>query len=282
MHRRGKVRRMLSIVVSTVAVCYLAIVALMWVFQEKMIYIPTRELSGNPASYGMQFEDVSFTATDGVKLHGWFVPAPEEKGVALFCHGNAGNVSNRVETLRVLYNLGVSTFVFDYRGYGRSEGSPTEQGTYRDVEAAWLYLTNVRKTPPGRITVFGRSLGGAIAAWIAKEHTPRALILESTFTSVPDMGRRLYPFLPVGLVARIIYPTETYVRDVRCPVLVAHSPDDEIVPYALGRGVFEAANEPKSFLDLQGSHNDGFLDSGTRYTEGLAKFIFGPETSRKE
>ncbi len=273
---------MLSVVVSTVAVCYLAIVALMWAFQERLVYIPSKTVSWTPSNYGLPFEDVTLTTRDGVELHGWFVPAKEPKGVVLFCHGNAGNVSHRIDTLQILNQLGLSTFIFDYRGYGKSEGKPGEQGTYYDADAAWKYLTRTRKIAASRIVVFGRSLGGAIAAWVAKEHSPRALVLESTFNSVPDMGRHLYPFLPVGLVARIEYPTGKYVREAKCPVLVLHSQDDDIVPYALGREVFEAANEPKSFAELQGSHNDGFMDMGDRYIETLSTFIFGSHVFGKE
>jgi len=282
MTRPSKVKRMLSLVVSTLAVCYLAVVALMWFFQERLIYIPSRNVEWTPENYGLPFEDVTLKTGDGVELNGWFVPAAEEKGVVLFCHGNAGNVSHRIDTLQILRDLGLSTFVFDYRGYGKSEGKPSERGTYFDARAAWEYLTRTRKVPSRRIVVFGRSLGGAIAAWLAQEESPRALILESTFTSVPDMGRHLYPFLPVRLVARIKYPTKDYVRRVTCPVFVAHSQDDDIVPYALGRGVFEAANEPKTFFELQGTHNDGFMDMGKRYSDGLASFLFGPRVFGKE
>jgi fermentation-respiration switch protein FrsA (DUF1100 family) len=266
---------MLSTIVCTLAVCYLAIAALMWFFQEKLVYMPFRKLDGTPANYGLRFEDVVLETEDGVKLHGWFVPAPDEKSVVLFCHGNAGNVSHRLDTLRLLHGLGLSTFIFDYRGYGRSEGKPSEEGTYRDVDAAWQYLTRERGIPAGRIIVFGRSLGGPIAAWAARKHAPRGLILESTFTSTVDLGKRLYPFLPIGLLARIRYPTAAYVRDVQCPVLVAHSHSDEMIPHDLGRRVFEAAPEPKSFLEFRGSHNEGFLDSGADYSEGLKTFIEG-------
>jgi fermentation-respiration switch protein FrsA (DUF1100 family) len=200
------------------------------------------------------------------------VPARQERGVILFFHGNAGNISHRLDTLEIFHTLGLSTFIIDYRGYGQSEGRPSEQGTYLDAEAAWRYLVEQRQVPPERMIIFGRSLGGAVAAWLAQAHPPRALILESTFTSLPDMAATYLPFLPVRSLARFDYNTLARLPDIHCPVLVVHSPDDEVVPYSHGRQLFEAASEPKEFLELRGGHNEGFLISDN-YQAGLEAFI---------
>jgi uncharacterized protein len=184
--------------------------------------------------------------------------------------------------LRIFHDLGLSVLIFDYRGYGRSEGRPSEQGTYLDAEAAWVHLTVDREINPGNIVLFGRSLGGAVAARQAAVDTPAALILESVFTSVPDLAARYYRFIPVRLLSRFRYDTLAAVRKVSCPVLVIHSPNDEIIPYENGRRLYEAAGEPKSFLALRGSHNEGFLASGSQYVNGLEAFISSLPGQRPE
>lgn len=243
-------------------------------FQSKLIYFPTRELRDTPASAGMAFSDVELRASDGVRLHAWHVPARgPSRGTVIFCHGNAGNIGDRVEEIGPLHEMGLDILIFDYRGYGRSEGRPTEAGTYLDAEAAWDWLTREKRVPADRIVIFGRSLGGAVAAHLAASRNPRALILESTFTSIPDVGAELYPFLPVRLIARFRYATAEYVKSVRCPVLVAHGLEDEMIPCAHGRKIFAAAPEPKEFLEFHGGHNEGWYESGIAYTNGLKSFL---------
>ena len=256
-----------------IAAVYGAILILVYLFQPRLVFMPTRVVHSTPSDAGLSYEAVTLRASDGVKLSAWFIPADKPRATLLFCHGNAGNIADRLESFVLFQDLRLSVFIFDYRGYGASEGKPTEQGTYLDATAAWDYLVKERQIPPSQIVLFGRSLGGAVAAWLAVEQAPAALILESTFTSVPDMGARLYPFLPVRLLARIHYNTKDRIRQVKCPVLVVHSPQDEIVPYAFGRKLFELANPPKEFLEITGSHNDGFLTSGRRYSDGLDAFL---------
>ena len=250
-----------------------ALLALVFFFQPRLVYFPTRAIEMTPAAIGLAYEAVRFQAADGIELAGWFVPAEGARGVALFCHGNAGNISHRLDTLQILHRLGLSTLIFDYRGYGQSEGRPTERGTYLDAEAAYHYLVQQRAVDPGEIIIWGRSLGGAIASWLAQEHTPRALILESTFTSVPDIAAHLYPFLPVRLLSRFRYDTLGHVSRVSCPILVVHSRDDEMIPFSHGRRLFEAAGEPKEFLEIRGSHNEGFIVSADWYEERIASFL---------
>ena len=249
--------------------------AILYFFQSHYVYFPEREIILTPDKIGLSYEPVSFAALDGPKLSGWFVPAADSRGVVLFCHGNGGNISHRLELIALLRELGLSTFIFDYRGYGQSEGKPNERGTYNDAEAAWQYLTERRQVRPDKIVVFGESLGGAVASYLARRHTPKALILQSTFTSFRDLAAKFYPYLPVRLLARFDYNTIAHLRGVRCPVLVVHSRDDEMIPFGQGRRLFEAAKEPKEFLAISGSHNEGFATSGKIYVDGLREFIAG-------
>lgn len=259
---------------------YLGLVALAYLFQERLLYFPLRGVHATPADIGLAYETVQITTGDGVDLWGWFVPAKNSQGVLLFFHGNAGNISHRLDSIATFHRLGLDVFIIDYRGFGRSKGKPTEQGTYLDAEAAWRYLVEERGVSPGQIIIFGRSLGGGVAAWLAQQHCPRGLILESTFTSVTDVGAQSYPFLPVRLLSRIHYNTLARLPQIHCPVLVIHSPDDRVIPYSHGRRLFAAANPPKAFVTIRGGHNEGFLISGREYESKLAAFIAASQKPR--
>jgi len=250
------------------------VIVLTWIycFQERMIYFPTQSFVALPSDAGLAHEDVWLQTADGVRLHGWFVPCVESRGTVLFCHGNAGNISQRIETLVILNGLGFNVLIFDYRGYGRSQGRPSEQGTYLDGAAAWDHLLSVRGEPPERIVLLGRSLGGGIASWLAAYNSPAALILESTFTSVTDVGQRLYPFLP-RFLSRVRYDTLGRLGMVRCPLLVAHSPDDEVVSQDFGLRLYVAYKGSKRYLPLCGGHDRGFLETGALYVEQLNVFL---------
>ena len=261
-----------------IAAGYLLVVAAVYVMQPRLLYLPnlpSRALGATPRDLGLDYEDVRLQTEDGVSLHGWHVPAAGA-GTLLFFHGNAGNVSHRLGSIKVFHDLGLSVLIVDYRGYGESEGRPTEAGTYRDAEAAWRYLTEVRGVPAGNIVVFGRSLGGAVAAWLAARTRPAALIVESAFTSVPDLGQELYPWLPVRWLSRFDYATIRYIADVRAPVLVVHSRDDEIAPFHHGEAIFAAAPQPRTLLELAGTHNDAFVRSEQQYIAGLREFLAQP------
>jgi hypothetical protein len=252
---------------------YFLVLVLAFFFQGRMVFFPDSRLAGTPASSGLDYEDVQLRASDGVELHGWFVPGPGGGATALFCHGNAGNISHRLEMLDVIHRLGLSCLMFDYRGYGKSQGTPSEQGLFRDAQAAWDWLLHNKNADPGRIVCWGRSLGGPIAARLARDNQPGALIIESTFTSLPDLGQKIYPFLPVKLISRLRFPTQKYLRKLTCPVLVVHSTEDEIVPFSFGERLFKAASEPKSFLAIHGGHNEGFIVSGETYIQGVQEFL---------
>jgi uncharacterized protein len=257
---------------------YLAMGLFLYIFQGKLIFYPTRILIYQPDAAGLDYEDVWLQTPDGERLHGWFVPRENSRGTLLFFHGNAGNISGRIESIRQFHQLGLDVFIVDYRGYGKSTGRPHEKGLYTDALAAYDYLTQERGIPACSLIIFGRSLGGSVAAYLASERPAAGLALESTFTSVPDVASGYYPVYPVGLLTRYKLPTVDYLRTFEGPVLIAHSPADELISYRFGRELYDAANGPKQFLEMRGGHNDGFFLTGKAYTEGYDRFftsIFG-------
>lgn len=267
-------------ILAVIAGAYALLVAFVYLTQSRMLYLPDmpgRELGATPAIIGLDYEDVWIDAKDGVRIHGWFVPARSER-VLLFFHGNAGNISHRLESIRQFNDAGLSVLIIDYRGYGRSEGRMTERGSYRDADAAWRYLTRDRGIAPARIILFGRSLGASVASRLASERDPLALIVESSFTSVPEIAQDLYPWLPARWLSRLRHSTLDHIRDVHCPVLVIHSRDDEIIPYRHGQAIFEAAGDPKTLLSIRGTHNDGFLLDEDTYLHGIRAFLDGLPT----
>ena len=265
---------MLKLLLAIVAI-YGVFVAFIYVTQHRMLYfpnLPDRALIANPMNYGLAYEDVAIETADDVRLHGWWVPG-HGKYALLFFHGNAGNISHRLDSIKLFHDLGLSVLIIDYRGYGASEGRPSEAGTYEDADAAWAYLTETRSLAAENIVIFGRSLGGAIAAWLAARRSPAALIVESAFSSVPELAQDLYPFLPARWLSRFNYATREYIAGVTAPVLIVHSRHDEIAPFRHGERIFEAANEPRAFLELKGSHNDVHGSNVTEYAAGLSAFL---------
>lgn len=261
----------------TVGIAYALVVALVYALQERLLYLPDlpgRSHEGTPADLGLAYEDVTLEASDGVPLHGWLVRGASSR-VVLFFHGNAGNVSHRLASIRQLVDLGPSVFVLDYRGYGRSGGRPSEAGLGRDADAAWRYLVETRGVPRDEVVILGRSLGASVAARLASEVRPLGLVLESGFTSVPDVAAEIYGWLPVRWLSRLRHATREDLRQVECPVLIVHSRDDEIIPFHHGEALFEAAPEPRAFVALRGGHNDAFLLDERTYLDGLRFFLGG-------
>jgi len=265
--------RILFIVVAAWAI----VVAWVWLTQDRLVYFPQigRGNPATPAATGLRFEDIRLQTDDGETLVAWWVPAPEEKtrGAVLLLHGNAGSIADRIMYLPHFHAMGYGVLLVDYRGYGRSTGKPSEQGTYLDAQAAWHWLTAVRGIKPGAIVLVGESLGGAVAAELATRVQPRALVLISTFTSVPDLGSEIYPWLPVRLISRYRYDTLAHLRNYHGPVLIAHSRDDEIVPFAHGEHLFAAAPGKKSMLEMRGGHNDSFLFSQSAWVRTVGDFL---------
>ncbi len=250
---------------------------ILWWLQPRMIFFPFAALDATPTDWGLDYQEVHLVSEDGIALHGWLVSPPKPRTAApktiLFFHGNAGNISHRGDSIRIFADLGLEVLIIDYRGYGRSQGSPSEQGLYRDAAAAWRWLTQVRAIPADEILVFGRSLGGAVAAWLAAQTSPAALIIESSFDRMQSLADAHYPLLSRLIPLRAQFPAIEQIAAVRCPVLVLHSVDDEIVPDRLGRRLYQAAPEPKRFVELRGGHNEGFLRSQPQYQEALAAFL---------
>lgn len=273
--------RKMSSLLLYIAVALLLLNGAMYLQQPAMIFFPVAGVAQTPAEWGMAYEDVYLTASDQVRLHGWYIPpgagtagnAPGAGKVLLFFHGNAGNISQRRDSIEIFHRLGLGVFILDYRGYGQSQGSPDEQGLYRDARAAWGYLTQERGIERRDIIVFGRSLGGAVATQLAAEVQPEALIVESVFSSARDMAKRIFPLLSRLMVMRYRFDVARQMRQVKGRILVAHSPEDEIIPFELGEKVYQAAGSRGRFLTLRGDHNSGFLLSQPEYENALRAFI---------
>ncbi len=240
-----------------------------------LIFFPGKNIAATPERLGYTYEDIYFNSGDGIKLNGWWIPSKSPGRTVLFSHGNAGNISHRMDSIRIFNELGLNVFIYDYRGYGLSGGSPSEAGVYIDAEAAWDYLVSVRGIAPDKIIVFGRSLGGSIAANLAGKHLPAMLIIESSFTSAADVAGDLYPFVPTSIIFGKSFNTLEFIKKVRCPVLVIHSRDDEVVPFPHGEKIYKSLPGEKYFLELEGGHNSGFMVSREKYIDGLRKFIDG-------
>ena len=224
---------------------------------------------------GRPFKDVFFKAGDGVELNGWLFPAnansPRARWALLYCHGNAGNISTRLGIYAAMLETGVSLFSFDYRGYGLSRGKPSEEGTYRDAIAACQWLRN-NGFAGENIIAFGESLGGGIASELALRQPLGGLVLQSTFTTAPELGAELFPWLPVRLLSTIKYDTRRRLPQLKIPVLIMHSRTDDLIPFHHAQQNLAAANEPKLFRELDGGHNDA-LGDGTKFIGGLEQFL---------
>ena len=257
-----------------------AIIILFRFLENHLIFYPDPILAATPDRIGLNHEEVYFTTSDKIQLHGWFMPpfppGTEPSAYMLFLHGNAGNISHRLDNLAGLVRCGLAVFIFDYRGFGRSQGRPSEAGTYLDARAAYQYLLSRPGVMPGNTVVFGRSLGGAVAVDLALDSPARALILESTFTSVRDMVKSIFPFIPRCLVSRM-YESADKIGRITMPALFIHGQRDDLSPFELGRRLYEAHPGPKDFFSIPGAgHNDTFIVAGSAYYRRLADFIRHP------
>lgn len=241
-------------------------------FEERFVYFPSQALVATPADVGLPFEEVRF-GEEG-RLHGWFIPGSRDVTILWF-HGNAGNISHRVELLARLHRaLGASIFIFDYQGYGLSGGRPNEGGTYEDARAALAYLRTRPEVQPERIVYFGKSLGGAVAVELATAEPPFRLIVQSSFTRIADLARLHYPLLPVHGLLRTGYPSIDRIGGVRAPILVAHGDADDVVPLDHARRLYEAASEPKRLEVVRGARHPNVLSvGGARYLAVLRDFL---------
>ncbi len=246
---------------------------LLLLFERVNLYFPLRRIEATPEAIGLPYEDVTIKTSDGVSINGWFIPAADSARGILFFHGNAGNISHRLDTIKLFHDMGLNTLIVDYRGYGRSEGRPSEKGLYLDADAAYRYLSSRPGIDPDSIIAFGRSLGGAVALELAGRRKLSAIIVESAFTSTADIGREIFPFLPAKLLVTQNYNSLERVGSLSIPKLFIHSRDDEIIPFRHGQRLFEAAAEPKSFHVMSGGHNEAFLLPENNYGDVLKGFI---------
>jgi pimeloyl-ACP methyl ester carboxylesterase len=255
------------------AVLGLAGLGFSWV-ESRMIYYPTRPLEALPSGRGWAYEDVELRTSDGVRIHGWFVPAPERAGpTLLLLHGNAGNISHRFEKLAILRDIGVDVLIIDYRGYGKSEGKPSERGLYRDAEAAYDYLTRQRGLDPDRVWLYGESLGSAVAVELAARRKVGGVILEAAFTSIGDVGQAMWPFLPMRWVLGQRFHSLGRIAKIQAPILLLHSRDDEYFPLSHAERLARAAGGRARLVTLQGGHNDAFLVSEPTYRSALREVM---------
>ncbi len=243
--------------------------------EDRFIYHPSSDIVQTPLEVGLPFEDLYFSTSDGVRLHGWFIPHASARATVVWFHGNAGNISHRVENIKLLHDkVRVNIFIFDYRGYGRSAGSASEQGIYEDSVAALTLVQNRLGVEAKNLILFGQSLGAAVATEMAGRCRCQGLILEAPFTSIRDMAKTVFPFLPVGLLLQTKFDVVETIARVNVPLLVLHGDRDDVVPFEQGRKVFSTAHAPKEFYTIAGAtHNDTYRVGGDAYFERLRVFI---------
>jgi len=242
-------------------------------YEKGGIYFPIKEIDLTPKEIGLEFEDVYFFSSDGTKLNGWYVLAKKSRATVLFCHGNAGNISHRIEVIDMFFRLGLDVFIFDYRGYGRSQGNPSEKGLYLDAQSAYKYLIDKRNMDEESIVVYGKSLGANVAIELCSKVRPAALISESAFTSAAEMCKKLFPFLPIKWFITIKYDALSKIKKINAPKLIIHSEDDEIIPFQHGRRLFEIAPEPKEFYKMHGGHNDAIFLVREAFVKRIDAFL---------
>jgi len=257
-----------------IAVLYISMSLFLCWRESSMIYYPVREMGLTPATLELNFIDVNLTASDGVKINGWFIPSLATNApTILFFHGNAGNIADRGDKLAIFRHLHANVFIIDYRGYGRSEGTPNEAGTYRDAQAAYDYLTKTLNLEPRTILLYGESLGAAIAVELATKNSVAGVVIEEPFTSVGDVGHKMFSFLPVRWLVRNKYDNLSKISQINAPLLIFHSRQDDLFPYEFSERLFAAARDPKRLIELRGNHNDAFAVSIDTYRDGLKTFL---------
>lgn len=259
-------------VIAYIAIAIVLVVGYIKYIESRGIFFPVKNIELTPEFINLAFEDTYIDTKDNIKINGWFIPQGNAKYTVLFCHGNAGNIGHRLDKISLLHDIGLNLFLIDYRGYGRSQGEPSESGIYLDAEAAYDYLVNNRNIKPEYIVLYGESLGCAVAVHLASRVKIAGLILEGSFSKGQDMARKVYPFLPTFLFSNK-FDSLTKIKEVTAPKLFIHSRNDEIVSFDLAKRLYNAAKEPKRFVEIMGSHNTAFLDSKPVFISSIALFI---------
>lgn len=270
----NKLRRLVFSSIAVITFFLLFSNIYLYIAQPHMLFYPLSDMQATPGDWQLPYEDVRLKLADNTHITGWYLPYPQAKKTVLFFHGNGGNISHRGDSLYIFNKLKLNVLIIDYPGYGKSEGKPSEKGLYQSANAAWQYLLSDKKTSPENIIIFGRSLGGAVAVDLASRVKVGALILESTFTSVSDMAGFILPILSRFMYLRYSFDSQNKITKITAPLLVIHSPDDEIIPFVLGKKLYKHAISEKKFLQIEGGHNDGFIKSMSSYRKTLNHFIY--------
>lgn len=252
---------------------YILICLYMFIFQEKFVFAPNKILSSTPESLGLEYEDLYLKSLDGITINAWFIPFKNADYTILLSHGNAGNISGEIDVIKFSQELKMNILLYDYRGYGNSQGQMSEKGSYKDLITAYNYLIKDKKVNNKNIIIYGRSLGGAVSIGANREIQPAAYIIDSTFTSIIEMGKQKYPFLPIGYLSRIYYDNLTKIKEISEPILIIHSKEDEVIPYEFAKKLYSNANSPKEFLDIMGLHYYGFYNNELKYKQGIRNFL---------
>ena len=269
-----KIGRLMFRPVLLIILFLLSLNAFLYIKQPGMVFYPTQEIEVTPKEWGLAYDAIDIKLSDERKITGWFLPHPEAEKTVLFFHGNGGNISHRGDSLTIFHKLKLNVLIIDYPGYGGSEGDPSEKGLYQSATAAWQYLVINKKTNPKDIIIFGRSLGGAVAVDLASRVKSGGLILECTFSSVRDVVDIVLPILSNFIYLRYSFNSFNKIKKVTAPVLVVHSPDDRIIPFVTGQKLFSAVTSEKKFLQIEGGHNEGFMQSIKLYMRTLRSFIY--------
>lgn len=257
---------------------YLVMLIYLYFVQKSLVFFPSKDFIATPDALDLKYENLNFELDGKSKIHGWYFPnnndtiSAETKAV-LFCHGNAGNISMRFPTIELFNELNIPFLIFDYRGFGQSTGELSEQSTYDDAKRCYDFLVRERNFKPENIIIFGRSLGGAVATELAKNEKCGGLILESTFSSAKDAGARIFPIFPIKILLKYNFDSKNKIGQINCPLLVIHSPEDDIIPYDMGEKLFELGREPKTFLKISGLHNERHYLKTGQYVQTLKTFI---------
>ena len=273
MKKRTLLKRATAIVLATAAILYAALVIGVWAMQEKLMFgRRTTEIVANPSSRNWTYEEVRLDVM-GNKTYGWMIPIENARGTVLCSHGSGRNISGYLEDVALFREQGMSVLLYDYGGYGLSTGTPSEARCCADALAMWNYLTEQRGIPPEKIILAGSSMGGGVTGDLASHVSPAAVIMESTFTSIPDTVRDTYPFIPAKWICHIQFRNIDKVPGFRCPTLVVHSKDDTVVPFAHARRLYDRITAPKMFVEIRGSHGGGKFASRDIYSERLKTFF---------
>ena len=264
------------LVICSGIILFLALLIFLFVkyYEKNIVFFPIKNIEDSPLRIGLTFEDIYFPAEDGQNLNAWFLAKKSSDKVLLFFHGNAGNLGHRVDLLGILSALEINIFIFDYRGYGNSSGKPSENGLYEDALGAYKYLIEKKGFSPENIIIYGKSIGTCPAIDLAAKKQIGKLILDSGFSSAVDMGKLIIPILPLKIFMNLEFDSIRKIKLIKCDKLFIHSINDEIVPFKLGKKLYDHASVPKEFISITGSHNGSFYEHSDKLIKKIREFIF--------